>query len=105
MPLKRGGSRLWFLGICCAWSASAAAATFTVTSTADSGAGTLRSAIGSANITPGLNYIYFNISPPGVHVISLSTYLPVILNPVIIDGRTQPGYGTPVIELDGSSVF
>src|SRR4051812_31224931 len=79
-----------------AWCASAGAATFTVTSVAESGPGTLRQAIMDANIISGLNYIYFNISPPGIHVITPTTMeLPEITNPVVIDGRTQPGYATP----------
>jgi autotransporter-associated beta strand protein len=77
--------------------------TFTVTSTADSGANTLRQAILDSNGTSGLNTIKFNISGSGVHTIQPTSALPLITNPVIIDGTTQPGYaGSPLIQLDGS---
>lgn len=79
------------------------ASTFVVTNINDSGAGSLRQAILSANVASGTNIINFNISGGGVHSIKPNTMLPTITNPVIIDGTTQPGYtGTPLIELDGS---
>lgn len=64
----------------------------TVTSTADSGAGTLREAITQANATPGLNGILFNI--PGAtcpKVITVSSALPEITESVVINGASQPG--------------
>ena len=48
------------------------AATFSVTSTADSGAGTLRQAITDANNAAGADTIAFNISGASVHTITLS---------------------------------
>lgn len=67
------------------------AATFTVTNTNDSGAGSLRQAITEANNSPGADTINFNISGSGVKTISPSSELPAITDPVTIDGYTQPG--------------
>lgn len=47
----------------------AGAAEFLVTTTADSGAGSLRQAILDANASPGADKIHFNISGVGPHVI------------------------------------
>ena len=80
------------------------AATYVVSSTADSGAGTLRQAILDANANSGLDTITFSILGAGVHTIAPATPLPAITDPVIVDGTTQPGYaGQPLIELNGSS--
>ena len=68
-----------------------AANTYTVTSTADSGAGTLRQAITDANANPGADTIAFNITGSGVHTIVLASGLPVVTSPVTIDGYTQSG--------------
>ena len=65
--------------------------TYAVTSTADSGAGTLRQAILDANGNVGADTIEFNIVGGGVQTISPVTALPVITSPVTIDGYTQPG--------------
>ncbi|MEO6064924.1 MAG: right-handed parallel beta-helix repeat-containing protein, partial [Lysobacterales bacterium] len=80
------------------------AATFTVTSTADSTAsGTLRWAIGQANGVAGADSIHFNIAGGGVKSIALLSPLPDIGTTMTLDGTTQPGYaGTPLIELNGS---
>ncbi|MBK7660286.1 MAG: hypothetical protein IPJ28_14650 [Betaproteobacteria bacterium] len=48
--------------LACTGLAAAQAATFTVTSTADSGAGTLRAAVTSANASPGSDVIDFNLA-------------------------------------------
>ena len=51
----------------------------------------------------GMNTIDFAVPGAGVQVISPLSPLPVIVNPVLIDGFSQPGYsGTPLIELSGS---
>ena len=71
--------------------ALAAANTYTVTSTADSGAGTLRQAITDANANSGADTIAFNITGSGVHTIVLASGLPTVTSPVTIDGYTQPG--------------
>jgi len=68
-----------------------AAATFTVTTTADSGAGSLRQAITDANSNVGSQTIQFAIPGPGVHTITPATPLPVITSPTTIDGYTQAG--------------
>jgi len=74
---------------------AAGAATFTVTNTGDSGAGSLRQAILDANANPGLDTIAFNISSgcaaSGVCTIAPATNLPSVTDPVLIDGYTQPG--------------
>jgi hypothetical protein len=82
----------------------AQANTFTVTNTADSGAGSLRAAILNANAPPvRADTITFNIGGAGVHTIALLSALPTINDAVTIDGTTQPGYaGTPLIELNGA---
>jgi hypothetical protein len=79
--------------------------TFTVTTAADSGAGSLRQAILDANAAGGAsNDVYFNIASSGVQTITLSSPLPAIANPLRIFGGTEPGgTGTPLIVIDGSS--
>ena len=69
----------------------AARSTFNVTSTADSGAGSLRQAITDANTNPGADTIQFNIVGSGVQTITPATSLPPISDAVTIDGYTQPG--------------
>ncbi|MCE3003806.1 MAG: hypothetical protein LW860_14065 [Xanthomonadaceae bacterium] len=71
----------------------AQAAIFTVTSTADSGPGSLRQAIldSNANGNSELDTISFNIPGAGPHVIAPTTALPGIRSSVTIDGYTQPG--------------
>jgi len=72
-------------------SAVASPATFTVTNTADSGAGSLRQAIDDANSAAGADTIAFNIPGAGVHTITPLSLLPIIGTPLTIDGYTQPG--------------
>ncbi|HKE49079.1 MAG TPA: hypothetical protein VKB52_13525, partial [Rhodanobacteraceae bacterium] len=67
------------------------AAVFTVVNTNDSGAGSLRQAILDANMTPGFDEIHFNIAGGGVQTIGVTSALPGINDPVLIDGYTQPG--------------
>jgi len=84
-------------------SSAVQAATFTVTNTNDSGAGSLRQAIDDANGTFGADRIEFNIAGAGVHTIQTATDLPDIFDNVVIDGSTQPGFaGTPLIEIGGA---
>jgi titin len=81
-------------------------ATITVLNTLDSGAGSLRQAILSANANPGPDTINFNIPGAGSHLISPTTALPTITDAVTIDGSTQPGFaGSPLILLSGSSTL
>lgn len=72
-----------------------AAATFTVTNTADSGPGSLRDALTLANLTPGPDVIHFAIPGVGVQTIVPLSALPALTDPsgVFIDGFTQPGAG------------
>jgi hypothetical protein len=75
-----------------------------VTNTNDSGSGSLRQAITTANLIAGTDTISFNIQPAGVHTITPLSALPDVIDPVIIDATTQPGFaGTPIIELNGAS--
>jgi hypothetical protein len=105
--MRRFGLR-GLLVVACAvgWSsvsaAPALAIVFPVTSTADSGGGSLRDAIMSANATPGLDTIDFAIGT-GAQTISPTSVLPTITDPVSIDGTSQPGYsGTPLVRVDGA---
>lgn len=80
-------------------------AIFTVTTTADSGSGSLRQAILDANSSVSSNnIIVFNIAGGGVQTISPVSALPLITTPQTIDGTRQPGYaGSPLIELNGTN--
>ena len=65
---------------------------------------TLREAIDAANATPARDRITFSIGLTGVQTIT-TTGLPVITQPVEIDGTTQPGYaGQPLIEITRPTV-
>src|SRR4051812_39800876 len=78
-------------------------AVFTVVTEDDAGLGSLRQAMLTANATPGVDEIHFNIPGAGPHIIVPLTELPALIEPVTIDGTTQPGYsGAPLIALDGS---
>ncbi|QDT00818.1 choice-of-anchor Q domain-containing protein [Adhaeretor mobilis] len=81
-------------------------ATFMVTNTNDSGAGSLREAMSDANTTAnvgGIDEIHFSIGS-GTQSIQPLSPLPTITDPVAILGNTQPGFtGVPLIELDGAS--
>lgn len=65
----------------------------TVTSTANSGPGTLRQAILDSNQTVNAELIRFNLGAAGgcPYVIPLSSVLPPITSPLTIDGWSQPG--------------
>ena len=89
-------------------------AAFTVTSTADTGPGSLREALALSNASPGLDTIQFEIPGSGVHTIQPASAMPVINDALVIDGYSQPGSSpntnppgtTPnavqTIQLDGS---
>ncbi len=82
---------------------SATAATFTVTTTADAGAGSLRQAITDANLNAGDDIIEFNIGGGGAQSISIVSDLPISTGALTIDGATQSGYtGTPLISIGAS---
>jgi parallel beta-helix repeat protein len=67
-----------------------AAELISVTSINDDGEGSLRQAILAANAEEGLDTITFNLPGPG-YTINLTSQLPDITDPVIIDGTSQPG--------------
>jgi hypothetical protein len=77
-------------------------ATYTVTNTNDSGAGSLRQAILDANATVGVaDTINFNITGSGVHSILLSSTLS-ITDAVTINATTESDFaGTPLIVVSG----
>lgn len=79
---------------------------FYVTNTNDSGPGSFRQAIINANRNPnntGPDEIHFDLEESS-YTIQPNEQLPVINDPVIIDGTTQPGFiNSPIIELDGSN--
>jgi len=83
---------------------TATSQTFTVTTTADTGEGSLRWAIQQANAHTGPDTIVFNIPPADgtVKTIAPLTELPTISSPVIIDGTTQPG-SVPNTQLVGTN--
>jgi hypothetical protein len=77
----------------------ASGADFLVTSTADAGPGTLRQAIDNANAAPDADTISFAIpesdcTAAGVCEITVSSDLPEITGGVVLDGTTQPRYGS-----------
>ncbi|HWB10985.1 MAG TPA: Calx-beta domain-containing protein [Pirellulales bacterium] len=83
---------------------------FTVTTTADSGLGSLRQAILNANANPGNDEITFDLPGSVPQIIQPLSPLPAITDPVTIDGLKLPasedGHDiegtTPLVELDGS---
>ncbi|MFI5380620.1 MAG: beta strand repeat-containing protein, partial [Tepidisphaerales bacterium] len=78
--------------------------TYTVTSIADSGDGSLRAAILAANANPGADTIDFAVGS-GTQHISLASALPAITDSVTIDGTTQGGtgyVGAPLIWIDAN---
>ncbi|MFO7679597.1 MAG: hypothetical protein R6X34_06050, partial [Chloroflexota bacterium] len=86
--------------------AVAHANTYTVTTTADSGPGSLRQTILDANANPGADTITFAIGASGSQqTIQPTSALPIITGPVTIDGWSQGGAGytgPPLIELNGA---
>ena len=64
----------------------------------------LRAAIQTTNSQPGFDIIHFDIQPGGVQTINATSQLPDIIDLVILDATSQPGYGgTPIIELNGDA--
>lgn len=102
-PTKRGSlpRRIALLAMSLLLSATAAqAAVFTVVTTADSGAGSLRQAILDANAHAGADSIAFAIpaatdagcvAATGVCTLKPGSTLPDITDALVIDGYTQPG--------------
>ncbi|APW36294.1 hypothetical protein RD110_02935 [Rhodoferax koreense] len=83
-------------------------ATYTVTNTNDSGAGSLRQAITNANGNAGTDTINFNIAGTAVHTITLSSALPTITGTVILDATTDNSFAAngnrPAVILDGNNL-
>ncbi len=84
-------SSLCLAAIAAGIATSAWSADFTVITTNDAGAGSLRQAITEANASPGLDRVLFNIPGEGLQIIRLATALPHITDPAEIDGYSQPG--------------
>ncbi len=82
-----------------------APATFSVTTAANAGAGSLRQAILDANSSAGADVINFAITAGGsIKTIQPTSVLPAITETVTIDGTTQTGYADlPLIVLNGTN--
>ena len=92
--------------------AVAVANTYTVTTTADSGAGSLRQAILDSNASVGVtDTIAFNITgagcvgSPAVCTIRPTSPLPNLTDPVVIDGYTQPGSSQNTLSTGDNAVL
>ena len=78
----------------------AMAATYTVTNLKDSGPGSLRAAMLSANASKGSTV---NFATTGT--INLSSSLPVITSQMTVDGTTAPGFSVnPVVSVNFNSM-
>lgn len=78
---------------------------YVVTNTNDSGAGSFRQALIASNTDPSAKTISFAIPGTGPFTIAVSPAnpLPSIVQPVVIDATTQPGYdGRPMVRIDGT---
>ena len=94
-------------------------ATIVVTGTGDTiaadGIVTLREAITAANTnaasgdaaagSAGLDTIAFNIPGAGAHTITLTGSLPAIVEPIVIDGTTQPGSSANTLAVGDNAVL
>jgi hypothetical protein len=89
----------------CALPAGLRAVQFTVINTNDSGAGSLRQAILDANAAMGPDNIVFAIPSGGVQTISPTSPLPVVTDPVTIDGYTQPGASPNTLPIGNNAVL
>jgi hypothetical protein len=102
----------WMFGLILSITSLSQAATFTVTTTSDSGGGSLRAAISNANHNAGSHLINFAIPGAGVHTITPLTSLDGLIRPTTIDGYSQAGSSVNsladgdnavlLIELDGT---
>ena len=84
-----------------------------VTNTNDSGVGSLRQVINTANLVEGTDIITFEIpqtdpgfnAGTGTFTIRPLSPLPTVTEAAILDATSQPGYtDRPLIELDGSNI-
>jgi len=87
-------------------------ATYVVSNTNDTGAGSFRQAVIDANANAGADTIAFSLLTSdtnyswgtGVWTISLGSALPQITGPTLIDGWSQTGWADrPLVELNGAS--
>lgn len=108
LPVRKLGS-IQYVWVCAAIASCGelAAATFTVTNTNDSGAGSLRQAMIDSGASG--DTIVFNIPGSGVKKIAPLTNLPqvhLVAGAFVLDATTQPGYttGSPLIELSGENL-
>jgi hypothetical protein len=114
--MNRSGRVLCLVLALAAAAVALPAANIPVTTTADSGAGSLRAAITQANGDAVADVIQFNIPGAGPHTITPASALPNITQPLTIDGYTQPGSSPNtnavglglntvlMIEIDGTNV-
>jgi hypothetical protein len=108
---------IFLTALCFAGAHSVSAATFTVTTTADTadvipgdgicadtvGQCTFRGALEESNALVGLDVVNFDILPAGPHTLFPAYGYPGLMEGITIDGTTQPGYaGVPIIEIDGA---
>jgi hypothetical protein len=85
---------------------SVSGATFSVTNTSDSGAGSLRQAILSANSTVNVpDIITFAIPGTGPFTITPATQLPTVTDPIVIDGYTQSGSSSNSLSAGDNAVL
>ncbi len=79
-------------------------ATFAVLNTNDDGTGSLRAAIVAANANLGSDTIEFSIANADKKI-ALQSALPTIVDTVVIDATTQPGFSDrPLVQIDGAAV-
>ncbi len=79
-----------------------AAATFTVTNTADTGAGSLRQAVLDANTTAGSDTIVFDSSFNTARTITLATV--ITIDPATGDTLTITGPGANLLTVSGNNI-
>jgi len=101
--------RILFTFLLLGLASSGLATTYTVTTTANSGPGSLRQAMLDANSTPGPDSIRFEISGTAPHTISPTSTLPTLSDAgTVIDGGSQNpnGYSGPgpYVIVDGSNM-
>src|SRR5665213_2287327 len=83
----------------------AAPGVFVVTTTADTGAGSLRQAILDANTGGSAAAINFNIPGTGPFIIKPATNFPNITVPITIDGYTEPGASANTLAAGDNAVL
>jgi len=95
---------VWLGAFLLSRAAGAAAESVEVTTTGDSGPGSLREAIAYANAHSGTT-IRFAIPGSGVRTIQPLSALPTVTAPVIIDGYTQPGAQANTLAVGNDAVL